>query len=258
MTLETGYAFVNGLKIYYEIHGSGEIPLILIHGGGSTIQTSFGKILPFFAEQMKVIAVELQAHGHSGDRDSEETFEQDADDVAALLKHLKIEKANFMGFSNGGSTTLQIGIRHPDVVHKLIAISAIFKREGMFPGFFDMMQSASLENMPQPLQESYLKVAPDPNRLKIMHDKDRDRMINFKDWPESNLKAINAPTLIINADRDAVINEHALEISRIIPNAELMILPGIHGSFIGEICTAVEGSRMPEFVAGMLLEWLAK
>ena len=253
---ESGYATVNGLEMYYEIHGTGEIPLVLIHGGGSTIGTTFGRILPVLAAKGKVIAVELQAHGHSGDRDTEVTFEQDADDVAALLAHLNVNKANILGFSNGGSTGLQIGIRHPDVVHKLIIVSAIYKRNGMFAGFFEMMKNASLENMPQPLQAAYLSVAPDKTRLQVMHDKDRDRMINFTDWPESDLLAIQAPTLILNADKDVVLPEHAIEMSRIIPNAELMILPGVHGAFLGEICTGVEGSKVPELVAGILQEWL--
>jgi pimeloyl-ACP methyl ester carboxylesterase len=254
----SGYAMIHGLHMYYEIYGSGGIPLVLIHGGGSTITTSFGRILPFFTRQMKVIAVELQAHGHSGDRESEETFEQDADDVAELLKQLHVEKANFLGFSNGGSTTLQIGIRHPELVNKLISVSAVFKRDGMIPGFFDMMQNASLADMPQPLKDAYLKVAPDPGGLQTMHDKDRDRMVRFKDWPESEIRSIQAPALIVNADRDVVTKEHALILSGMIPNAELMILPGTHGSFLGEICTGSEESKMPQLFAGMVMEWLEK
>lgn len=257
-SFESGYANVNGLNMYYEIHGTGEIPLVLIHGGGSTIQTTFGKILPLLTRHRKVIAVELQAHGHSGDRDTELTFEQDADDVAGLLKHLKIDKASFFGFSNGGSTALQIGIRHPGLVHKLIVASAIYKRNGMMPGFFEMMKTASLENMPQPLQAEYLKVAPDKSKLQVMHDKDRDRMIDFHDWPESDLLSIQAPTLIMNASQDVILPEHALEMSRILPNTELMILPGNHGAFIGEICTAMEGSKIVKLVAGALEEFLDK
>jgi pimeloyl-ACP methyl ester carboxylesterase len=100
----SGYASVNGLKMYYEIHGKGA-PLVLIHGGGSTIQTSFGRVLHSFAKDRQVIAVELQGHGHTPDINRPETFEQDADDVAAILKYLKIENADFFGFSNGGNTT---------------------------------------------------------------------------------------------------------------------------------------------------------
>jgi pimeloyl-ACP methyl ester carboxylesterase len=255
---ESGYATVNGLKMYYETHGSGGIPLVLVHGGGSTIQTTFGQILPLLASQGKVIAVELQAHGHSGDRDGPVTFEQDADDVAALLAHLKIGKANFLGFSNGGSTTLQIAIRHPGMVNKLVVASAIYKRSGMFDGFFEMMPKATLESMPAPLKTAYLEVAPDKNHLEIMHNKDRDRMVEFKDWPESSIRSIEAPTLVIVGDKDVVKPEHALELSRLLQHAELLVLPGTHGEFFGEICSAVKGSKIPELTVGLIEDFLKK
>src|SRR5882724_11819519 len=104
------HAMVNGLKMYHEIHGSGR-PLVLIHGGGSTIASTFGRVLPELAKGHRVIAVELQAHGHTPDIDRPLSFEQDADDVAALLAQLAIGKADIMGFSNGGTTALQIAIR---------------------------------------------------------------------------------------------------------------------------------------------------
>src|SRR6186997_3462838 len=108
------YAPVNGLNMYYEIHGTGT-PLVLIHGGGSTIQTTFGRVLHSFAKTHKVIAVEMQAHGHTADIDRPLSFEQDADDVAELLKQLNIDKADIFGFSNGASTTLEIAIRHSEL-----------------------------------------------------------------------------------------------------------------------------------------------
>src|ERR1041385_3925054 len=139
INIDCGYALINGLKMYYEKHGEGK-PLVLIHGGGSTIQTSFSKILPLLSQYYKVIAVELQAHGHTSDRDAPETFEQDANDVATLLHNLAISKANFFGFSNGGNTIMQIAVRHPGIVNKLIIASAFYKREGMQPVFFEGMK----------------------------------------------------------------------------------------------------------------------
>ena len=121
MAYTSGYAPVNGIHMYYEIHGSGA-PLVLIHGGGSTITTSFGRMLPLLSHNRQVIAVELQAHGHTSDRDAPESFQQDADDVAALLQYLNIPKADILGFSNGGSTSLQLAIRHPHLVNKIVAI----------------------------------------------------------------------------------------------------------------------------------------
>src|ERR1051325_6473537 len=108
--------------MYYEIHGTGP-PLVLIHGGGSTIQTTFGRVLHSFAKDRQVIAVELQAHGRTSDRNAPETFQQDADDVVALLHYLKIDSADFLGFSNGGQTTMEIAMRHPQVVRKIILAS---------------------------------------------------------------------------------------------------------------------------------------
>jgi len=257
MKTQTGYANVNGIKMYYEIHGEGK-PLVLIHGGGSTIQTTFGNILPLFANKYKVIAIELQAHGHTSDRNAPETFQQDADDVAALLQQLSISKASFFGFSNGGTTSLQIGIRHPEIVDKLVITSSAYQREGMIPGFFEAMQHANLTNMPKPLQDAFLKINPDTNALLTMHNKDRDRMIAFPDWSDDDLRSIKAPALIINGDKDVVTNEHALKMSRMIPNAELMILPGVHGACLGEICVAIPGSKLPEITVEMVEEFLDK
>jgi pimeloyl-ACP methyl ester carboxylesterase len=229
----SGYAPVNGLQMYYEIHGEGDLPLVLIHGGGSTIETSFGNMLPLFPG--KVIAVELQAHGRTSDMDAPETFEQDADDVAALLAYLKIDSANILGFSNGGTTTLQIAIRHPEVVNKIVTISAGYKRDGFINGFFDGFTGATLDYMPGPLKDAFLKVTPDKNLLQNMFEKDVERMKNFKDIPGDSLRSIKAPALVMNADHDVMTPEHAVEISRLIPAARLAILPGDHGSIVGEV-----------------------
>jgi pimeloyl-ACP methyl ester carboxylesterase len=251
------YANVNGIKMYYEIHGEGE-PLVLIHGGGSTIETTFGRVLPMFAQKYKVIAVELQAHGHTSDRNAPESFQQDADDVAELLKQLNISKASFIGFSNGGSTTMQIAIRHPEIADKIVVASGAYQREGFIPGFFEGFPNATLETMPQPLRDAFLKINPDSTALQNMFEKDVARMVSFKDWSDDDLKSIKAPALIINADKDVITNEHAVKMSKLIPNAELMILPGVHGAYLGEICTAVPGSKQPEMTVEMIEEFLEK
>jgi pimeloyl-ACP methyl ester carboxylesterase len=229
---------------------------VLIHGGGSTIQTSFGKILPLLAQHHKIIAVELQAHGHTADRDSPESFEQDARDIAALLSYLKITKADILGFSNGGQTTMQMGISYPQLVNKLIIISAFYKRDGAFKGFFERMQNASLDNMPAPLKQAYLKIKNDSAGLQRMFERDRTRMLHFNDWKDEDLASIKAPSLIIAGDKDVVTKEHAVKMSTLIPDAQLMILPGTHGSFIGEICTVVQRSKMPEFTVAAIEEFL--
>lgn len=254
--IKSGYAPVNGIKMYYEIYGEGHIPLILIHGGGSTIETSFSNLIPLLADYGQIIAVELQAHGRTGDRNTAETFEQDADDVAALIKYLKIEKTNILGFSNGGTTALQLGIRYPELVNKIVAISAAYKRDGFISGFFEGMQQASLENMPVPLKKAYLEVNPNEQGLQSMFEKDKNRMINFKDYSDDALKSINAKTLFIAADRDVITLEHTLKMSQLIANAQLAVLPGVHGSCIGEVCTAVINSKLPEATAVLIKDFL--
>ncbi|MDB4921964.1 alpha/beta hydrolase [Mucilaginibacter sp.] len=252
----SGYAPVNGLNMYYEIHGKGTMPLVLIHGGGSTIETSFGNMLPLLSGYGKIIAIELQAHGRTSDRDAPESFMQDADDVAALLKYLKIDKADILGFSNGGSTTMQIAIRHPDIVNKIVVVAGAYKRDGFIPGFFESMPNATLDNMPAPLKTAYLKVSPNKNGLQTMFNKDKQRMITFKDWNDDDLRSIKAPALFMVADHDVITVEHTVQMSRLIPGAQLAVLPGVHGSFIGEAGTAKNGSKLPGMTAALVEEFL--
>lgn len=253
LAFKSGYSEVNGLKMYYEIYGEGK-PLVLIHGGGSTIQTTFGRIIPSLAKHRQLIAVELQAHGRTSDRDSEVSFEQDADDVAALLKNLNILKADIFGFSNGGTTALQIAIRHPELVDKLVAASALGKRNGVPSQFWGFMEQARLEKMPKQLKEGYKKVASDTSGLQIMHDKDAKRMVDFKDIPDEKIKSIKRPTLIIIGDKDVITPEHAIEMHHLIANSELAIIPGEHGEYIGEITTLKPDYKESDFVAVPMIE----
>lgn len=257
LIFKNGYSDVNGLKMYYEIHGQGK-PLVLIHGGGSTIQTNFEKIIPLLAKNRQVIAVELQAHGRTNDRNADLTFEQDADDIATLLKNLKIDKADFFGFSNGGTTTLHIAIRHPELVDKIILGSALAKRNGVPEWFWGFMENAKLENMPELLKVGYKKVAGDANGLQVMHDRDAKRMVNFKDIPDEQIKSIKAPTLIIIGDKDVITPEHAIELHRQITNSELAIIPGGHGQYIGEITTLTPDFKESDLVVPMIEKFLDK
>lgn len=257
-TLKTsGHAPVNGIQMYYEIHGnSSGLPLVLIHGGGSTIETTFGVILPMLAAHNKVIAVELQAHGRTSDRNAPETFEQDASDVAALLKYLKVDKANIMGFSDGGCTTMQLAMSHPELLNKIVVVSSNYQREGMVPGFFEGLQNATLKDMPEPLKAGFLKVTPDKDRLQNVFEKDRSRRLVFQDWPDAALQSIKTPALIMAGDKDVITTEHIVKLSHLIPGAQLVILPGMHGTLLGEICSAKKGSRQPEITATLVQEFL--
>lgn len=249
---KSGYSQVNGLAMYYEIHGQGK-PLVLIHGGGSTIQTTFGNIIPMLAVNRQVIAVELQAHGRTGDRDAALTFEQDADDVATLLANLHISTADFLGFSNGGQTLIEIALRHPKLIGKIILCSIFYKRSGAFPGFWEGFDHVTLNNMPQSLKVGYLNINNDPDGLLNMFNKDVQRMKVFKGWSEAQLKAISFPTLLINGNADVGSPEHAVEMYRLIPDCELAIFPGGHGTYLGTI-ESLENGNWPKFNAVDLIE----
>ena len=228
--VQSGYAPVNGLKMYYEVYGTdnGRIPpLVLLHGGGSTIETSFGKVLPALAKTRQVIAFEQQGHGHTADiADRPFTFEQSADDTAGLLRHLNIGKADIFGYSNGGHIALQMAISHPGMVRKLVVESAMFQRDGSDPGFWKSFEHAKLDDMPPELREAYLGVAPHPEDLPTFFAKSVQRMLNFNGWTPEDLQSINAPTLVLIGDHDIVRPEHAVLMFRLLPNAQLAVFPG--------------------------------
>jgi pimeloyl-ACP methyl ester carboxylesterase len=254
---KSGYSEVNGLTMYYEIYGQGK-PLVLIHGGGSTIQTSFGRIIPFLAKKRQIIGVELQAHGHTNDRDTDLTFEQDADDVAALLENLAIIKADVLGFSNGGHTAIEIALRHPQLVNKLILASSFYKRSAAAPQFWDGFHGATLDMMPQALKDGYLKANNDQAGLLNMFTKDVQKMKAFKGWADEQMKSIKAPTLVINGNTDVGSLEHAVEMYRLIPNCELAILPGGHGAYLGAIEALENGKWTQSYAADLIEDFLDK
>lgn len=228
--VQSGYAPVNGLKMYYVIHGTASNdspPLVLLHGGGSDIDLSFGKTLPSLAKTRQVIAFDQQGHGRTADiADRPFTFEQSAEDAVTLLKYLKIKKADIFGYSNGGHIALQIAITRPEMVRKLVLESVFFDREGSSPEFWEGFTHAKLQDMPPEFRSVYLNVAPHPEDLPTFFAKSVQRMVNFKDWTPEQIKSINAPTLIIIGDHDLVRPEHAVLMYRLLPNAQLAVLPG--------------------------------
>jgi pimeloyl-ACP methyl ester carboxylesterase len=251
------YADVNGIKMYYEMHGTGS-PLVLLHGGGSTIRTSFGRILPALAKTHQVIAVELQAHGHTGDRNAPETFEQDAADVVELLRQLGIAKTDILGFSNGGMTTLQIAFKYPGVLRKAVIASAIYKRSGTPPGFWDGFATAKLTDMPQLYRDEYMSINHDQAGLQNMFNKDVQRMATFQGWSDDAIRSIQTPALVVAGDHDVATPEHTVELYHLLPHARLTIFPAAHGEYMGEALFPNTDDKTPAYFVELVNKFLAE
>jgi len=231
------YAEVHGLKMYYEIHGEG-FPLVLLHGGLSTIDTSFGKVLPGLAGRRQVIAIEQQAHGHTADSDRPLTYQQMANDTIALLSHIGIECADFFGYSIGAGIAIEIAIEHPKVVRKLVVATPIFTADGFQPGVLAGMEALQPEHLAgSPFQEDYERSAPNPHDWPRLIAKTKQLDREFVDWPSEAIASIKAPTLLIAGDSDIVRPEHVVEMFRLLgggvsgdhvglPNVQLAVLPG--------------------------------
>ena len=205
------YAEVNGLNLYYEVHGMGE-PLVLLHGGVGALEM-FGEVLPMLADHHQVIAVDLQAHGRTADIDRPLSYEAMADDVAALIRKLGLEQADVMGYSLGGSVALRTAIQHPDVVRKLVVVSAAFKQDGWYPeilaGEAQMNAQAAEAMKPTPLYQLYASLAPRVEDWPVLITKLGDLLRQDYDWSKE-VAAIKAPTLLVFGDADAVRTSHAV------------------------------------------------
>ena len=219
------YADVDGVHLYYELHGAGP-PVILLHGGFGTIDHDWGALIPALAAHHEVIAVELQGHGRTADVDRPLRFELLADDVAALAAQLRLDHPDVIGYSLGGGVALQLALRHPDALRKLVLISTAARRDDWLPPARDGMASmtaAALEHTP--IHDAWAALAPHPADWPHVVDKLRTLLASDYDWTPS-LSQIHAPALLVYADHDFVDLGRALANAAAIPGAELAILPG--------------------------------
>lgn len=242
MSPTKGYAEVNGLKMYYEIHGSGE-PLILLHGGAGATEM-FGQLIPALAETRQVIAADLQAHGRTADINRPLSYELMADDVAALIDHLKFEDADVMGYSLGGGVALRTAIQHPGRVRKLVLVSTAFKRNGWYPEVLAAMAQSSPESAEgmkgSPMYEVYSRIAPRVEDWPVLFAKLGALLRQDYDWSR-DVAAMKTPTMLAFGDADSVRTAHAVEFFELLgggkkdagwdgsgmSSARLFILPGI-------------------------------
>jgi pimeloyl-ACP methyl ester carboxylesterase len=233
---KTGYAPIGDLNMYYEIHGRGR-PLVLLHGAYMTIDL-MGPIVPELAKTRQVIAVELQGHGRTADIDRPLTYEQMADDTATLVRALELGAVDAFGYSMGGGAALQLAIRHPDVVRKLIVASASYASDAMYPVALEMLPSITPELFAgSPIEEAYLRTAPNPGDFPKLVEKLTQLDTTPFAWPEEDVAGIAAPTLIVLGDSDGIRLEHAVQLFRLLgggvmgdleglPKSQLAVLPG--------------------------------
>jgi pimeloyl-ACP methyl ester carboxylesterase len=246
------YAAINGLDLYYELHGAG-MPLVLLHGAFG-LTGMFGALIPQLSAGRQVIAVDLQAHGRTADIDRPLSLEAMADDVAALIEHLGLEVADVMGYSMGGGVAMQTAIRHPQVVRKLVVVSAPCRRDGWYPEVragLDQLGPGAAEMMKQgPIYPAYTAVAPRPDDWPVLVEKMGDLVRRDYDWTE-DFAAIQTPVMIVVGDADSVRTSHAVEMFELLgggkgdpgwdsadmPNARLAVLPGTthYNSFLSPL-----------------------
>jgi pimeloyl-ACP methyl ester carboxylesterase len=231
--VNSGYAPVNGLRMYYEVHGQGgtERPLVLLHGGLQTIELSFGAVLGELAAGRRVIATELQGHGRTADIERDLEPGPLAGDVAALLDHLGVGQADVLGFSLGGTVAVQLALDHPDRVGRLIPVSVSYAADGYHQEISDPARHATSTRMPteedfRQMREAYARVAPDPGHFDAFWAKTARAAGSLKGWTPGELGRITAPTLLVFGDHDFVRLEHAVQVHGLIPGAQLAVLPG--------------------------------
>jgi len=236
------YADVNGIKLYYEIRGSGR-PLVLLHGGlGAT--EMFGPNLPALSKGHRVIGVDLQGHGRTADIDRPLDPQFMADDVAALIKHLGLQKADIMGYSLGAAVALQVAIRHPEVVNKVVAVSTVARRSAFYPEILEQQKQVNAQMADQlkqtPMYEMYARLAPRKEDWPRLLQKIGDFMAKDLDYT-AQIATIKAPVMFVQGDADIVPPSHAVELFGLVgggkrdggwdgsgrPQSRLAILPGV-------------------------------
>jgi len=237
---ETGYAPVNGLQMYYEIHGVAGTgtPLMLLHGGLFNIDLQFGEVLPGLAQGRQVIAADFQAHGRTGDIDRPLATADLASDVVGLLQHLGIAKVDVFGFSVGGAVALYLAIKHPDLVRKAIVSSVAFNPDGDRPENTEAVGEMTVDMIAgTPMEQDYLAKSPNPDKLQDLLNKLGTYDQGSSGWSEDDIRAIAAPTLITVGDCDAVKLQHAVRFLQLrggdvngdfvgVPTSQLAVFPG--------------------------------
>ncbi len=245
----TGFADVNGLHMYYEVHGNGA-PVILLHGAYMSA-ASMKPVWEILARSRKVIVPEAQGHAHTADIDRPFSYEAMADDVARLMEALGVDEADVVGYSMGAGTALQLAIRHPEKVRRMVAASGTYRTTGMYPDVVKMFPTITPDAFKgSPMEVEYLRLSPTPQDFPKFVEKLTKLDTTPQDWPESDIAGIKSPTLIVVGDQDVVRPEHAVEMLRLLgggvpgdmgkpaPDDQLAILPNT--THIGMLTTSAD------------------
>jgi len=211
----TGYAPVNGLRMYYEIHGRGE-PVVLLHGAFMTITTNWDGWIGELTKTRKVIAIEMQGHGRTADTRREFSSDHLADDVAALLGHLGIPRADVIGYSMGGGVAMRVAVRHPDRVRKVVVISSPFRRDGVIPEGQDALRNLTAEVFKgSPIESEYRRLSPTPDQFARFVERMVAANNNGMDLTADQLRATTAPMFFIHGDAEGIRLDHVAEMFRL-------------------------------------------
>lgn len=211
----TGYAPVNGLKMYYEVHGRGE-PVVLLHGGFMTITSNWAGWIGELSKTRQVIAVEMQGHGRTADIPREPNSENLADDVAALLEYLKLARADLIGYSMGGGVAMQVAVRHPDQVRRVVVISSTFRRDGMTQEGLDALANLTAEAFKgSPLEAEYERLSPTPDQFSKFVERLVAADSKGNDLRADQLQSTTAPMFFIHGDADGIRLQHIAEMFRL-------------------------------------------
>jgi pimeloyl-ACP methyl ester carboxylesterase len=230
MTPAQSYVDVDGLLIYYELHGEGP-PLVLLHGGLLTIELGFGDVLAALAERHKVVAIELQGHGRTADIDRSMSLERLADDVAQVLTEVAVDRADVVGFSLGGLVTVELARRHPERVRRLVLASIHTRPDGLDDEVRSPDARPGVGRMPtaddfRAWEEAYRAVASDPDQFSALQAKVGAFVGSLPGWSDDELRELTVPTLVLIGDKDFVRVEHAVHMQQVLPNAQLAVIPG--------------------------------
>jgi pimeloyl-ACP methyl ester carboxylesterase len=234
----TGYAPLGDLRMYYEVHGSGGTPLLLLHGGLFDLDLQFGQLIPELSATRQVIAADFQGHGRTNDVDRPLRSADLASDVVGLLGHLGLEQVDVFGFSVGGAVALHLAVEHPELVRRLVVSSVSFHPDGDRPENSEAVGAMTVDMIAgTPMEEAYRAKSPHPDRLQALLDKLGAFDDGAPGWSDADIDGIAAPTLITVGDCDAVTLDHAVRFLRLrggdvngdfvgVPASQLAVFPG--------------------------------